>query len=309
MEATRDGAVVRAAAVPITCVADLAAVGQAIAQSGMFGVNNPGAGMVIAATCHAQGISLMEFVRTYHIVDGRPSMRSDAMLAEFRKRGGTCTIVENSVTRAAADFAFEGQVLHGVFTMDDARRTGDCLKSDGKTLKANWEKRPDDMLWARMVSRSVRRLSPEIVAGLYTPEEVQDFDGDGVPRGARPVQAIGAEEARRRESAAGGQTVERSDGGGAAAPTVGQSGSLAVGTVEGGRRRVETLTEAQRAQSREEGVDYEVCPIPGCWFGAKWDSFHNDTLKQMWGDPTVREGHREAIARVVAARRGAIAPV
>jgi hypothetical protein len=270
METMQNMAVVRSAAVmPITCVADLAAVGQAIAQSGMFGVNNPGAGMVIAATCHAQGISLMEFARTYHIIEGRPSMRADAMLAEFRKRGGVCRILENSVERAAADFEFEGQVLHGLFAMDDARRTGDCLKGDGKTLKHNWEKRPDDMLWARMVSRSVRRLCPEIVAGLYTPEEVQDFDGDGVPRGARPVQAIAVEEAeRRRESAGEGSGVQGS--------------------------AVHGLT-----------VDFEVCPIPGCWFGQKWDSFHNDTLKEMWGKPAVMDGHREAIVRVVEARRAA----
>jgi len=173
---------------PVGSMAELATAGELLAQSGMFGINNPGAGFVVAATCHQQGISLMEFQRTYHIVDGRPTMKADAMLAEFRKRGGKYKIVANDIDRAEADFEFEGVAFRGAYTMDDAKRTGDCFKSDGKTLKHNWEKRPDDMLWARMVSRSVRRLCPEIVAGLYTPEEVSDFNDaaqDAAPRQAR----------------------------------------------------------------------------------------------------------------------------
>lgn len=140
---------------PIAAVSDLQIVGNAIAQSGMFGSNNPGAGLVVAATCHSQGISLIEFIRTYHIVNGKPSMRADAMLAEFRKRGGKYAIIENSVNRAAAKFTFEGQEYNGEFSMEDAKRTGDCF--DKGQLKHNWQHRPEDMLWARMVSRAVRR--------------------------------------------------------------------------------------------------------------------------------------------------------
>ena len=182
---------------PLASVADMQAVGTAIAQSGMFGINNAGAGLVVALTCHSQGISLMEFARTYHVIDNKPSMRADAMLAEFRKRGGKYVIVENSVTRAAADFEFEGNKLSGAFTMDDAARTGDCFKADGKTLKHNWQHRAENMLWARMVSRTVRLLCPEIVAGLYTPEEVEDFRG---PDNARAVTTISGAEASARAS-------------------------------------------------------------------------------------------------------------
>ena len=173
-----------AQSLPTNTLADLVRAGELLAQSGMFGIANAASGFVVAATCHQQGISLMEFQRTYHIVEGRPSMRADAMLAEFRKMGGRHRIVENSATRAEAVFEVEGQTFTGVFTIGDAQATGDCYKTDGKTLKHTWAKRPADMLWARMVSRSVRRLCPEIVAGLYTPEEAADFDE---PRPARTV--------------------------------------------------------------------------------------------------------------------------
>jgi hypothetical protein len=187
---------IRGQALPAKSMGELATAGELLAQSGMFGIKNAAGGFVVAATCYQQGISLMEFHRTYHIVEGRPSMRADAMLAEFRKAGGRYKIVENSQTRAAAEFTFEGQVLAFEFTMDDAKRTGDCLRGDGK-VKEIWTKRPEDMLWARMVSRAVRRLCPEINAGVYAPEEVMDFDTPQRAPGAAPTP-INEDEAARR---------------------------------------------------------------------------------------------------------------
>jgi len=199
-QATESTALVRSSgsAMPIASMNDLARAGEAIAQSGMFGVTNAGAGMVVAATCHSQGISLMEFARTYHIIDGKPSMRADAMLAEFRKRGGRYRMVSNTVDKAAAMFEFEGNKIEFVVTMDDAKRTGDAFKGDGK-LKSTWAHRSDDMLWARMVSKAVRRLCPEIVYGLYSPEETGDFSQErgGAPN-REPVQ-ITVETAKERQ--------------------------------------------------------------------------------------------------------------
>jgi hypothetical protein len=116
-------------------------------------------------------------------------------LAEFRKAGGKHRIIENSVTRAAVELTIDGQSVEFSYDMEDAKRTGDCFKSDGKTLKHTWQKRPEDMLWARVISRGVRRMRPEIVAGLYTPEEVADFEPE---RGNGAPVAIAPEEAARR---------------------------------------------------------------------------------------------------------------
>jgi hypothetical protein len=184
------------AALPVANMGEIATAGALLAQSGMFGAMNAAAGFVIAATCYQQGISLMEFRRTYHMTDEGPAMRSDAMAAEFRNRGGSYEIIENSTQRAAARFEFEDQDIEFSYSMDDARRTGDCFKGDGKTLKHNWSKRPEDMLWARMISRAVRRLCPEINAGLYSPEEMQDIDGDPAPR--PPMRVLTPDEVQER---------------------------------------------------------------------------------------------------------------
>jgi AraC-like DNA-binding protein len=160
---------------PAQSMAELIQVGELFARSGMFGACNPSAGFIIALTCYQEGLSAMEFVRTYHLIDGRPTKRSDALLAEFRKRGGRYKIIENSVNRASIEATFEGQTHTFSYTMEDGRRTRDALQRND-SLKENWQKRPDDMMWARVVSKMCRRLCPEINSGVYTPEEVQDFE-------------------------------------------------------------------------------------------------------------------------------------
>jgi hypothetical protein len=224
---------------PVKDMGELATAGALLAESGMFGIPNAAAGFVVAATCHSQGISLMEFHRTYHIVEGKPSMRADAMLAEFRKRGGKHRIVENSVNRAAVDFEFEGQKMSFEYTMEDAKRTGDCYKGDGKTLKHTWLKRPEDMLWARLVSRSVRRLCPEINAGIYAPEEVSDMGGDE-PKIVKEVKPISIEQVSKRVNA----------------------------VVVKEEKKVEPVRE----------VDYSVCPVMGELCGVEWIDMDNETL-------------------------------
>jgi hypothetical protein len=206
----------------------------------------------------------MEFARTYHIIEGKPSMRADAMLAEFRKRGGRYRMIENSVNRAAAAFEFEGVKIEFAVTLDDAKRTGDAFKADGKTLKHNWAHRADDMLWARMVSKAVRRLCPEIVYGLYSPEETGDFSQDRGAPSREPV-AITVETAKARQQQAQPQES--------------------------------TIIEPV-------AVDYEVCPVKAsAHCNMRWEDLSNATLRDLWEETELTDQHREVIARVVESRK------
>ena len=252
------------AQLPTHSMQEVATAGELLAQSGMFGIKNAAAGFVVVATCHQQGISLMEFHRTYHIVEGRPSMRADAMLAEFRKTGGRYGIIENSQTRAAAEFVFEGQKQTFEFTIEDARRTGDCLNGKGE-LKQIWEKRPEDMLWARMVSRAVRRLCPEINAGMYPPEEVMDFDRDPQQSSA-PVPINEAEVARRA------RVVKPEFD--APTPIV--------------------ATDSEICPIGGDG-----------YFGCRWDDMLDDDLEAAlgYGDPAITDAHRAAVETVLSERK------
>lgn len=194
-------------------------VGDALARSGMMGVQNKQQGMIVLSVCQSEGLSLLGFMRTYHIVEGRPSMRADALLARFRERGGRYKILERSAKRAAIETAFEGQALTWEFTMADAERMEVCRDKKGE-LKKNWRTIPAQMLWARVTSDMVRTLCPEIVAGCYTPEENGDVCGvdvdleavnrnDAIPTtatavddtstGASPMPEVKTESAPQRE--------------------------------------------------------------------------------------------------------------
>lgn len=153
----------------------LMVIGEMFESSGMFGCSQKGQGTVLALTCVMTGMSPLEVNQTYHIIDGRLSMRADAMLAKFLERGGKMKIVSRTADRAAAVFIKGDNEMEAEYTMAEAQKSGICQGRDGK-LKTNWAKFPKQMLWARLISDSVRALDPGVNMGTYTPEEVQDFD-------------------------------------------------------------------------------------------------------------------------------------
>jgi hypothetical protein len=175
-------------------LAAIKTLGEAFKTSPMLGLTTPGDGIVLAMTCMADGITPLDFIRKYHIIEGRPSMRADAMAAEFRRRGGKVRWLQLGEKGVAeAEFEFEGQTLRGSFSLDDARRMLGKDK-DGKDRidkpNGNWQKNPDAMLRARLLSNFIRMMAPEIVAGVYTPEEVQDFADDVQVKPAAARKAV-----------------------------------------------------------------------------------------------------------------------
>jgi hypothetical protein len=125
----------------------------------------------------------LDYQRRYHTIAGKPTMRADAMLAEFRSEfGGKYKIVECSKDRAAIElWDKDGNHTEWEFTREQAwksrwpwRDLDKPRKEDN--LKDNWSTDEDfeNQLWSRLISKSLRRVQPELVAGCYTPEEMHD---------------------------------------------------------------------------------------------------------------------------------------
>jgi hypothetical protein len=194
--------------------------GEIIFKSGMFGCKSPEQGAALLMLCQAEGINPFMALRRYHMIEGRPSMRADAMQGEFQIHGAiiwhinldsevSATLVANKgemgkdvyerarkryllmkqvdsepddskrwkLVEQLTDLARPGEVTV-IRTYADAEAKGLTLgKADDrgqKVTKTNWAKSPRQMLAARCISEGVRLVNPGIIAGIYTPEEVED---------------------------------------------------------------------------------------------------------------------------------------
>ncbi len=170
-------------------------MGKSFHQSQIMGVSTPGDGAVLALTCMCEGITPLEFAKTYHIINGRPSMRADMMAAKFRGAGGKVKWVNlgDDGKAAEAEFTFDGQSLPIKYTIEDAKAVvGDKLDKPD----SNWRKDRGAMLRARLITKAIRILAPELIAGVYTPEELED-SGVAPTAEAKPTKKSQAE--RRKE--------------------------------------------------------------------------------------------------------------
>ena len=142
-------------------------VGRMIAASKMVkGAKTEGAGQVVAMTCWAQGITPIDFVRTYHLIDGVPSMRADAQLAEFRRQGGKHQVLQADENGARVKLIREdGETREVALTWEEAQEEHWpwTYENKKKVLKHNWStpRGRSNMMWARVVSEGIRRLKPE----------------------------------------------------------------------------------------------------------------------------------------------------
>ena len=163
----------------------IAKMGEWISKSGLFGCDKIEQGMVLAMTSYAERRPVTDICRRYHIMDGKLSMKSEAMLAEFNQRGGT-HFWEKSDDKEAVLLLSSGRFddFKVSFTIKDAERAGLCGKDGavraGQNKPGGWQKNPDAMLRARAVSKGIRMVDPSVVVGVYTPEELTDMKHENI---------------------------------------------------------------------------------------------------------------------------------
>jgi hypothetical protein len=154
---------------PLT-LEDIWTMAQGAAESKLFpNVNTPQQAFTLMLLCQADGLHPMHAIRRYHIIQGRPTMRSDAVQAEFQADGGKIKIIRCDEHEARAVFSHPVHQPEGVemsYTIEQAKAAG----LSGGT----WKTHSADMLWARLITKGVRRVHPGVVVGISTPEEVND---------------------------------------------------------------------------------------------------------------------------------------
>ena len=169
--------------------------GKTIAKSRIFGCESEEQGMVLAMTCLARQCDPLTLAETYDIIQGKLSMKADAMLAGFEESGGDYEILQYDPDGCEITFTRgKKKPLTLKITWEQAQLEswpyGKPDKKGNKQFKPNWATPigRQDMLFARVVSRGVRRVTPGVVCGRYTPEEISDMDDGGEVTGP-PVRA------------------------------------------------------------------------------------------------------------------------
>ena len=151
---------------------DLEQMARVMSQSRMFGFKNAEEAVSLMLMAQAEGKHPAKAAQEYHVIQGRPALKADAMLARFQSAGGIVEWEQMTDDVVSAYFSHPQSCPKPVkvdWTMERA-------KGAGLTGKDNWRKYPRQMLKARVISEGVRMTFPGVTVGMYTPEEVMQFD-------------------------------------------------------------------------------------------------------------------------------------
>lgn len=142
-----------------------------VAKSGMFtGVRTAEQAIALMLLCQAEGMHPAIALRDYHVIQGRPTLKADAMLSRFIQSGGKVKWTCFTDEKVSAIFSHPSTgELEIDWTFERAQKAG-------LTGKDVWRQYPRNMLKARVISDGIRMMNPSVNSGMYTPEEVMDFD-------------------------------------------------------------------------------------------------------------------------------------
>jgi hypothetical protein len=168
-------------------IAEIHAMAEAVAKSKLFGMKTVDECMALMLIAHAEGLHPAIAARDYHIIQGRPTLKADAMLARFQTAGGTVKWGEYTDKKVVGTFSHpQGGSVTVEWTMEMAVNAG-------LTKNPTWKQYPRQMLRARTVSEGIRTVFPGVVVGCYTPEEIEDTMPPTKPEKVEKVEHIEAE--------------------------------------------------------------------------------------------------------------------
>lgn len=133
------------------------------------GIASPEAAFTIIATGAELGLSPMASLRSIHVIEGKPVLSAALIAGIVQRRPDLCegfSLVESTETIATYETTRRGQApVRMSFTLEQAQRAGLA----GKDI---WRKYPHAMLRARASAELARAVYPDVVGGLYDPDEI-----------------------------------------------------------------------------------------------------------------------------------------
>lgn len=135
--------------------------------------NKPENVLVAGLMGHELGLQIMQAIQNISVINGRPCLWGDALLALVKQQKSCEYVVEsvdekNMVATCKVKRAKEPECIR-TFSMQDAAKAG-------LVNKDNWKHYPKRMIQLRARAFALRDSYPDVLKGLNVAEEVQDYD-------------------------------------------------------------------------------------------------------------------------------------
>ena len=130
------------------------------------GVNTPAKALAIIEAGRELGIPPMQSLRQINVIQQKPTLSAELMMALMHRGGIRCEWLADTEKEARLKATRKnGTTYTGSFTLAEAQVAG-LLTKDG------WKKYPKAMMRARVISLVARVIAPDLIGGMYTPEEM-----------------------------------------------------------------------------------------------------------------------------------------
>lgn len=131
-------------------------------------IKTPSAALAIMLTGQEIGIPVMQSLRSIYIVKGKPTLSAQLIGGLIFKHGHKYLVKESTDKICTLEFIRQNEKpVPYTFTWDDAVKAK-------LTDREQWKMYPKAMLFSRCMSAGARLVMPDVIAGLYTPEELSE---------------------------------------------------------------------------------------------------------------------------------------
>ena len=145
-------------------IGDIQTMAEVAAKSKMFGFKSTEEAMAIMLLCQAENLHPAIAMRDFHVIQGRPALKADAMLARFQQAGGSVKWETYTDEQVTGIFSHpQGGTLEVSWLLSKAKLIGIASKD-------NWKNYPRAMLRARCISEGIRAVYPGCVVGGFLKE-------------------------------------------------------------------------------------------------------------------------------------------
>lgn len=190
-----------------------------IGGSGLWpGIRTAEQAVAVVSLGASIGFTAPQALQLFHIVEGRPSLSVAGQAAVMQASPEIEYVhpVEATSERCILEGKRRGAPgpVRTSYTIEEAIKAGRCSRNakgavvaPGRSGKPGaWETATEDMLYARALSRLARRIAPDLLMGIYVPDEMEQIAEEDEPRvelrpAARPRSEVAAATIARRTEA------------------------------------------------------------------------------------------------------------